>query len=390
LDAPPAPVSADPLLASVERVRQRITADDYSGYDPYDALVAPVFRVPGIRSSKTVRFGSQQLLKRVPFNIRPALGIKKGRNPVTLALALDAYARLSTLDAEGGWLRHEADRLVGDLVRMARETPHGIGWGYDFPWQTRFEFFPAHTPTIVATGIVTNALVSAYETFGDERALDLVTRAAGFVAEDLPRIEEPDGSFCWTYSPLDRQPVLNATAKGGRLLAQVSALANRPELAAVAERTFRYVAAHQRDDGSWPYSVGDGRTWSDNFHTGYVLDSLLEYAKRTDDGAFDETRQRGWTYYRGHFFENGVVPKYYDNNLYPIDATSIGQSLITLTRYGDASTARAAATWAIDNMLREDGAFAYRRLRRYTIRIPYMRWSTAWMFCGLAHVAAAS
>ena len=81
------------------------------------------------------------------------------------------------------------------------------------------------------------------------------------------------------------------------------------------------------------------------------------------------------------------MPRYYDRSRYPIDATAAAQSLLTLCRFGDLATARRVADWSVEQLQRPDGAFAFQIQRRYTNRIPYMRWSTAWMYCGLARVA---
>ena len=222
---------------------------------------------------------------------------------------------------------------------------------------------------------------------GVAEALPLCSSAAEFVRADLNRIPGPDGSFCWSYSPLDRQPVVNATAKGARLLAQVSALAGRNDLLADARGSLRFVADQQRPDGAWPYAVNDPRSWSDNFHTGYVLDCLHEYEQRTADTTFRAAAEAGWTYYREHFFDDGCIPRYYDSRRYPVDATAAAQSLLTLCRFGDLATAQRVAVWSIGRLQRPDGAFAFQIHPHYTNRIPYMRWSTAWLYCGLARVA---
>jgi hypothetical protein len=45
--------------------------------------------------------------------------------------------------------------------------------------------------------------------------------------------------------------------------------------------------------------------------------------------------------------------------------------------------------WAIDNLRSADGYFHYQRRRFYKVRIPYMRWSEAWMGYALARLAEA-
>jgi hypothetical protein len=44
------------------------------------------------------------------------------------------------------------------------------------------------------------------------------------------------------------------------------------------------------------------------------------------------------------------------------------------------------AAWAIDNLRDNDGYFHYQRRRFHTVRIPYMRWSQAWMIYGLSRL----
>ncbi len=344
-----------------------------------------------LRSSKLARLAAQQTLKRLPLNVRPLLGIPQGYNPVTLALALQAYSYLAIARPDDADRYRDASAgLIAELTRLASPGYSGACWGYDFAWQTRFEYFPAFTPTIVATCFVTNALVTAHESTGVPEALPLCSSAVEFVTQDLNRISGPNDSFCWSYSPLDHQPVLNATAKGARLCAQVAQLTGRPELLETARASLRFVAANQSASGAWPYAVDDPRSWSDNFHTGYVLDSLHEYGTRTGDATFAESTERGWRHYRDHFFDDGEVPRYYDRERYPIDATASAQSLLTLCRFGDVATARRVAAWSLEHLQRQDGAFAFQLHRHYANRISYMRWSTAWMFCGLARVSLAA
>jgi hypothetical protein len=383
-------IASDTVRDALLLAEGYVLEEGFRGYDPYDALTSPVFKAPGLRSSRIARRGAQQVLRRIPVNVRPFLGIRKGLSPVTLALVLQAWADLALADpAVQPRYAASAARLVSDLERLVSPGWSGACWGYEFDWETRDGGFPAGTPTVVATAFVTNGLVRAYEAFGFENAFALCESATEFVVNDLNRTIEPDGSFCWSYSPLDQMRVLNATAKGSRLLAQVYERTGREELREPAERSLRYVHSHQRPSGSWPYAVADPRTYVDNFHTGYVLDALAEYANRTGDTQFTEAADRGWRYYRERFFDEERIPKYLDTSRYPIDATACAQSLLTLTRYDDLDTAARVAEWVVRHMQRSDGSFVYRIHRRYVNRVPYMRWSTAWMLCGLAAVVRA-
>src|SRR6266508_785900 len=377
-------------LRSIERLESHLLAERYRGYDPYDALTSPLFRLPLLRSWKLPRLATQQVVRRLPVNVRPLLGIRKGYNPVSVALVLEGCAYLAGAQpARVSELRERAERFVQELARMRSTGYSGACWGYDFDWEGRYARIPAGTPTIVATGIVTNALFVASSRFGLADAATMCESAARFVLQDLPRTEAADGTFCWGYSPNDKQRVLNATMKGARLCAQVYSLTGDEECRAAARTTVGYLLAHQREDGSWPYAVGDARTWVDNFHTGYLLDALDSLERLTHDEAVGEAKRRGWRYYRTTFFFDDRIPKYYAHRLYPIDATACAQSLLTLCRFGDIETARRVGEWAILNMQCEDGHFAYQVRRRMRITVPYMRWASAYMYAGLSRLALA-
>jgi hypothetical protein len=389
-EATPDPELGSRLLESLRAAEKALRRDDYRGYDPYDALRSPLFRLPLLRSSHLVRFVAQQAVKRLPFNVRPLLGISKGLNPVSVGLALQGYVNLATAlpPSEAEPYLERVDYCVEALGSLASPAWSGACWGYDFDWASRRVSLPAFTPTVVATGDVTNALFAAATLLEREDALALCRSATHFVVLDLNRSYDTEGNHCWSYSPLDRQQVLNASLKGARLCAQVGAATSDEALLSEALSAARYVVNHQRQDGAWGYSVGDGRNWVDHFHTGYVLESLASIAERISTGIFDGAIAAGWDYYRSNLFEDGL-PKYYDDRLYPIDATACAQAILTLCAFGDLKSATELAGWIIDTMQTHDGGFVYRVHRRRVDRTHYARWSTAWLFAALAVLVSA-
>ena len=67
-------------------------------------------------------------------------------------------------------------------------------------------------------------------------------------------------------------------------------------------------------------------------------------------------------------------------------AVAEGQAMVTFSVFGDQEIARRIAEWSIEYMRSPKGYFYYQRHRLFTNRIPYIRWSNAWMFRGLAEV----
>jgi len=91
-------------LGAALRTESYVFAQGFRGYDPYDALLSPIFKLPLLRSSKILRLAAQQTLRRLPVNLRPLFGIRRGLNPVTLGLAVAAYAYLAIADLENAQL----------------------------------------------------------------------------------------------------------------------------------------------------------------------------------------------------------------------------------------------------------------------------------------------
>lgn len=357
-----------------------LRASSFRGYDPYDVLTSPLFRLPGLRSSHVLRFGAQQAFRRLPLNIRPLLRIPTGLNPVTIALGLQGDALLGVV--------HDLDARVGLLEAMSSPGYSGACWGYDFDWEARHVSLPAFTPTVVATGFVTNALFHAYERSGIDTALSLCESATKFVLGDLRESHDDHGGICWSYSPFDDQTVLNASMLGARLCAQVASRGQfDPKLREKALAAARFVIRAQRDDGSWPYAVRDPRSWSDGFHTGYVIEALVEVGRLAGNAEFDDAVERGAAFYRRRLFD-GAVPKYYSHKRHPVDASACAQAMITFCALGDLEFASEIAAWTIDHMRRSDGSFTYRVHRFYRDNTPYIRWSTAWLYVALARLVA--
>jgi len=367
------------LKASIELLESYIERENYRGYDPYDTLKSPIFKLPVFRSNKLVRFGTQQLIKRLPINLRPLLFIPKGLNPVTLGLCIQAYAYLYQTDQD-----HKEKyinlikNLVEELIKLVPGGFSGACWGYDFDWESRHAKIPAYQPTIVATGIITNALFIANRITGHRHCADLVLSAAQFVMNDLNRTYKGD-SFCFSYSPFDHQQVFNASMKGVRLLSQAYALTGNETFKQEAKSAVDFVLSYQNNDGSWGYSLASGGGWIDNYHTGYVLDCLDEYRQLTQTPDVSGTLQKGYHFYRYNFITKEGIPRFYHNSTFPIDCTAAAQTILTLCRFEDIALAKIVAKWMLNNMQAENGSFYFRKFKNYMIKTSFMRWSNAWL-----------
>ncbi len=143
-------------------------------------------------------------------------------------------------------------------------------------------------------------------------------------------------------------------------------------------------AKAQRDDGAWTYGTRTS-LWVDSFHTGYNLECISEYQKYSGDYSFQKYIDKGLKYYLENFFLEDGTPKYYDNKTYPIDIHAPAQLIATLSRLNiltiNRNLVNSVLNWTIDHMQDQNNGYFYYQLKRgISSRIPYMRWSQAWMF----------
>src|SRR5690348_2269492 len=133
----------DTLERSLDLLESYLGRERLRGYDPYDALTAPIFSLPFLRSSKWPRFAAQQALRRMRWNVRPLLRIRKGYNAVTVAFVLEGAAYRAHVDAGRAEAhRARAEECVRELSKMQTTGRSGACWGYPFDWEARY----AHVP----------------------------------------------------------------------------------------------------------------------------------------------------------------------------------------------------------------------------------------------------
>jgi mannose/cellobiose epimerase-like protein (N-acyl-D-glucosamine 2-epimerase family) len=207
-----------------------------------------------------------------------------------------------------------------------------------------------------------------------------------------------DGDHVASFSyplPSLRSQIHNANFLGAALLCRVYKHSGEKRFLEPAFKVARYSASKQRDDGSWFYGELPTQRWIDNFHTGYNLSGLRgigEYAETTE---FAGAIERGFGFYRKHFFTNQGAPRYFHDSTYPIDAHCVAQSIITLMEFrdlaaGSAAQAHSVFEWAMKHMWDERGFFYYRVLRSIRIKTSYLRWVQAWMLLALSTLAEES
>ena len=202
--------------------------------------------------------------------------------------------------------------------------------------------------------------------------------------KDLNRTPHHSG-FLFSYSPLNgNNTVYNASLLGAKLLSLSYKHSGNKDYKKIAEQVVRAACEGQNNDGSWLYGLLPTQSWIDSFHSGYNLDAISTYQNCTGDDQFNLNLKKGLDYYIANFFETNGTPKYYNNKTYPIDIHCPAQLFVTLSKLDQFKMHKDLASkvinWSITNMQSNKGYFYYQLKKRWSSKIPYMRWSNAFMF----------
>lgn len=382
-DQPHARVELD---ASILRLDRWLRDNDDRGFDPFDGLSA---WIRPLAIGTNGRIALQQGVRRFPINLRPWLGIKPSHSSKGFGYLARAYLKLHARLPERDFLDRAEHCLQWLMDHGNRDYP-GISWGNHFDYQSRVFYLPRGVPTIVWVSHIGQAFVDAWEATAQERYLSVARDTCRFILEGLERRALGKG-VCISYIPGQFKAVHNANMLGAALLARVHAITGESQLRDVAADAVDYTVGAQLPNGAWWYAESDNMHWVDNFHTGYVLDSLWCYLQHTGDERHAQAFNLGARFFVDNFFLPDGTPKYYDHKARPLDiqcASQAIESLSLLSRVRNEPSlrvlARKVAEWTISHMQDKSGYFYFRRYPVLANKTATLHWGQATMLHALA------
>ncbi len=379
------------VVESLGKLIKYCEENDFKGYDPYDTLNT---WFPFIKFGNLVSAIAIQIQKRNPINIRPILGISKGYNPKGMGLFLSAYSKLYNVTKNPNYL--ETARWLFDWLNSNYTKGYsGKCWGYNFHWATPNDFLTAFTPSVVVTSFIVDGVWEYYNITRDIRAKELILSASEYIKNDIPITQLSEGiSFAYTH--LSKGCCYNASLLAAEVLAKADTINGSLENQGLINRAIDFVLSKQKPEGEWWYSynpeTGTERKQID-FHQGFVIVSLsnLNSLIKKPREVVDASISRGLEYYKkNQFLESGQslwrIPK-----KWPIDIHNQSQGIITFSKLKKYNPnynqfARQITGWTIENMQSPQGFFYYRKNKVITNKIPYIRWSQAWMMLALTEL----
>lgn len=369
------------------KLQAYIEKEEFKGYDPYDTLNS---WVPFHWIGKWGKPIGIQIQKRNPINIRSLIGIKKDYNPKAIGLLLHAYSLKYIIKKEPA-IKANMDFLFNWLIENRTAGFNQYCWGYNFDWASSAKFIEAFSPTIVVSVFIAKGIIAYYQVTKDSKALEVLKSIGEFILQHLP-ISEDQSGICFSYSTIDKDCCYNASMLGSELFAFLYHENNEEHYKELAIRSSDFVVDKQKGNGSWNYSIdlksGKERTQID-FHQGYVIDSLanvVKYIPSTKD-KYKTSITKGMEYYASQFLSNGQS-MYRMPDKWPVEIHNQAQGIISFARLAHINSeylevSQRIADYTLKNMCSSKGYFYYKKYPWMTIKIPFMRWSQAWMFLAL-------
>lgn len=373
-----------------------VKTGDYSGWDPYDGLTSKLLQVLGLDQSSFIRLCWIQFFKRCPVNLRRFVFIPGSFNSKGGALFLLGACKMFASSKDKQY-KEMAFELVGLLKESILKREKGIAWGYNFPWQAKAFYAAVGTPNIVTTVFVGHALMDFFEIFKDDEVRSLIVGIKDFILNEMILWERPD-RMCFGYIPGEKAEVHNANLLAAAFLCRAGLFLGDQGLRGLVLKAVRFSIDDISEQGHWPYGTMPHHRWMDNFHTAFNLESLSGVKRQLSTQEFDGVITKVFKYYLGNFFLADGTPKYYQNNLYPMDIHTIAVDILFFTglfecprgilseddlRSAKKST-EACLELALNKFWDQRGFFYYQKNKYFMNKIPYMRWSQAWMFSALA------
>ncbi len=377
------------ITKAINKLNKYIINNNFKGYDPYDALTSPAF---GKIKNPMIGEIITQILKKNPINLRSLFAIKPQDNPKGLGLMLKAFS-LQYMITKEQIFKEICNNIYLRLLSLKSPDFPEYCWGYNFPWSNPNEYLPAYCPSVVVTSFVVEGLANykIISHLDDQEDIDkIIISASDYVMNRIPHFYLPEG-IAIAYTHRSKEICYNASLLAMQILLRAYEISQDKVLIETSKKAVNYVISKQHSDGHWNYSINPmtkkERVQVD-FHQGFILDSLFDYFKETDDDSVQTSIKKGINFYKFSQFSSQGISKWRYPKDYPIEIHNQSQGIITFSKLNEflpdsLDFAKVIAKWTIKNMQDKEGYFYYQKYPLIINKIPYMRWNQAWMLLAL-------
>lgn len=369
-------------LANIER-------EQFKGYDPYDTLNS---FIPFQWGGRWAQVAAIQFQVRNPINIRRLIGIKKEYSAKGLALLLQGIS-IKYQQTKDESLLPNLNFLFEWFLANRQEGYSGYCWSVHYPLAWSLFSRPKLDPSAVLACVVHQGMYEYFKAVNNPRALEVLKGIEEFILTHVPQTITDEG-ICFSYTTRKKDVVFNANMYVAEMLIKNAKLFKQQHLEELADKCVAFNLHYQKADGSWNYrrdmASGNEKPQID-FHQGFILNSLFEYYKLSDNKKPVLTAlEKGLHFYvNNQITPSGKVLWRYPK-LYPIDIHNQSVAIWVLSKLSAhfpevREKAEKTLNWTIKNLYNPNGYFYYQKTRIFTNKISFIRWNQAWMVMAMVN-----
>jgi hypothetical protein len=372
---------------SLNRLEKWVEDHQYQAYEPFDGLSSPlrVFTFGHVFLDRLL----MQAIRSCPVNLRPLFLVRPLPSTKGRGYMAAGYLNRYRLEKDQSY-QTRAFAMLDWLDKHKSPKYPDHSWANHFAFASRGGRYPKHESIIVWTALIGQAYLEAWEQFREPRHLEVIRSICRWILA-LPREKTATGT-CISYLMPITSSIHNSNMLGAAFLARAAKATGDRSMLAVAAEAMLYSCSRQCADGAWNYGEDSKYHWIDNFHTGYNLDSLRCYIAQSGDTSFQPNLDKGFTFFKEHFFLPDGCPRYYHDKTYPVDSQCAAQAIETLASFADTDPqalqlCRTVTSWWIDNMQDRDGHFYFRQYQNgIKDKTPMLHWAQATTYKALTMV----
>jgi hypothetical protein len=297
---------------------------EWESYDPYDGLTSKLLQ--GRKRSRLARLAIVQLNRLSPINLRRLLAIEKRLDLKAVALFAKASLRFCrTIETnKRPQFKAQAEHCLNIL--QTHRCPHSRDYsiGTNRPIQMASYYIDADEPCPFITLLAGESFLEAYKALASQHWLDLAVSTAGYFTDELMRTEHSAEEVYFHYMPKMEKEIYNLNALIGNFLVKVSHVTKNDKFFDLGRKAIIYTVNRQHENGSWFYS--EEAKYIDNYHTGFMLLSLIESNEILGSPAIEQSIQLGVQFYLDHLIiQKGedVMPVHFYRRHLPLNSNII-------------------------------------------------------------------
>lgn len=378
----------------------------WAGWDPYDIWDNRIGMWMAKRENIVQRIASgltSRANEFFPVVLRKVLRVKPRINAKAMGLFAAGFLHLEAsentprqINGEPGYAPCFSWLEEHKVVRFG-----GCGWGYPFDWRSRV-LIPRNTPTVVNSTIIGDAYWLKYKYHGDKKALLQCENICKFIMTGLNRSgHKDDGSFCFSYTPVDKFQVHNANLFGAGFLIRIGMEIGRDDWVETGLASAKFSLSEIREDGTlnyWSNEQAQGLQ-QDTYHSGFEIRAINGIACLTRDKDFRQAADKYFRTWLRDFFSKDGVPCFSRAQTDIIEVHSCAEAILCAVKMFESENfpkelffkhvkgVLSAATKLWVQGVPDRGYFASKMRKQFgfdmKVNIPYIRWGQAWMFMGL-------